>query len=216
MNDELNEKIDVCKNFLQAARAEVNHVGKLITRVETQRAKVMEELTKLEEKRGEVVMIASENGKESEAIKRESRKITLKRDELETSGDVIRALQNRLAKGKQAVIEARAACFQAEADVLLSQAEEREVKTNQLLAELEEWEGVRYQPPQPPPVPIPPAGVYADFKIVMVPVPYSQIIRKRAQDFQTCASCELDGRPYPKNIYGDGPELPEYLAGSRE
>lgn len=209
--------IETIKKTLEKARDEVLHVEGMIERVEARRDKLTSELAELEKKRGDVVMVAMEEGADEEVIKRESRKITVKRDELETSKDVIKALQERLVRGERAVIEVRAACFQAEADYADNQAELRQPKLDKMLADLEAFEGVKYAPErgkQSGPV-LGSEIVGGAPGIIFAPVGLTQQLRQKAAYYRQCAACEVSGQPYEKSIWDGKPlhEIPDYLAG---
>jgi hypothetical protein len=227
--------VEECKSALQVAREELAK----LTQIERDQMSMLdqykEELGQMEAGRGERVLDALMVGDGRNTAWRESTEAADKQAQIDTANAVLNALGGRIKATERKVLECKADCLVAEADELDRQADVRQKKTDELLDQLWDWEGVEYVPSPPlrgsrPNV----RGLKREFgaigraygagkgspstkdavkdgigvvapEIVYVPTPITESMRRRAAFYRKAAEAMLKGGPV--NFSG----LPEYL-----
>jgi hypothetical protein len=198
-------------NCLSTARVEFRRLVNLQEDQEAQLQAMKNELQSLETQRGEKVLEDLLAGDGAQSLKLTSKAVAEKRAELETCEDVLSALSPRVEAAKRAILVAKAACFQAEADICTVNADERQARTDELLGELQKWEDCLYTPAPPPTNPLQFAGAGRQggaVDVVTVPKPITQRLRNQAAFYSQCAESVLDQKPFSINLVTGEPLYP--------
>lgn len=231
----MSKSLEQAKAELERARVELAHVVQRQAEHAAALARAKEQLTVQERQRAELALEAVlASGGEGGRLP-ESTEVQRTRALIETAEATLAPLQQRLDAAYRAVIEARAACLMLEADALERQAAERQVKTDELLSALKEWEGCTYAPEQPDDgdfVPaegeVPGVALSKDLRSFVVrdssqdrwatktiaAAPKTEQMRQQATYWRETAEKWLDGKPAAKSIYFSGKPLwplPDYL-----
>ena len=208
---DLISAVEGAKNGLQAARDELAEVTRMIDEVEKRKGEIEKELVALIDQRGKNVTLVMKKGLNlEETILEDSRQVTGKRDELEWCKDALKELKKKLQPVEQGVRQAKAVCFDAEAALLIGEADLRQPEIDKLLAKLEELEGAKYV------VGYEIGVTYAGGMPHQQITPYESTtgnLRRKAEYFQACGLSVLDKKAFPTSfITGLRPfEIPEYL-----
>jgi hypothetical protein len=211
-------ELEKAKKELEQARLKYAQLLKIKEDQLATQAHLKRELEKMEIGRGNRVLDALMVNDAENVAWKESQAVMGKKAQLDTAKDVMDALLTRVETARVTVLEYKANCFRAEADQLDSEADERQPKTDELLAQLKEWEGCGYIP----------ANVYKETKPSLLraggilPIPGQSItteLRKKASYYRECADNLLQNKRYRLDILGDSSTvfpIPEYLADWKE
>jgi hypothetical protein len=134
------------KSQLGKAAGQVTKCGQAVARWEADAAAKRAELADLEARMGDEVL------DDETAAERLAEQAARLRAAIDVADRTAAAAGRNLIEARRAVLKARAAELRAEAARIREEATQRQAKTDQLLAELSEWEGgCRYVPWEPPP-----------------------------------------------------------------
>ena len=206
------------KKELEQARLKYSQLLKIKESQQDSQEHMKKELVKMAIGRGDRVLDAIMVNDGENVAWKESQVMSGKTAQLDTAKDVMDAIISRIESTRVKVLECKANCFRAEADELDDEANERQPKTDELLAQLKEWEGCGYIP----------AYIYKDVKPSLLraggilPIPGQSIttkLRKKASYYRECADNLLQNKRYRLDITGDGSTIfpiPEYLGDWKE
>lgn len=223
--DSPNKDLENTLAAVQAARGELKRLEQLKADQDHRKDVLSEALKELEVERGERVLAAMATGDGQKVIEAESMRVAVKRAELDTVNDVLWALLPKISAAKNHLLECKAAALRAEAVVLRAEANLRQIKTDELLKALEEWEGCPYVPmPSPKPgtefgvdqKPLrdnwntrdgqvqaygskAPGQLGGAVQIIRILTPKTELLRRRADFYD--AQADKVGSPWPVNIY---------------
>jgi hypothetical protein len=141
--------VDKCEKALQAAQDELRKLVEIKSDQETDLETLQAELVQMETGRGERVLDALIVGDGKNTAWRESTEVADKQAKIDTANAVLTALEGRIKAKERKVVECKANCLVAEADRLDRQVDKRQERTDELLDQLWEWEGVEYVPAMP-------------------------------------------------------------------
>jgi hypothetical protein len=139
----------------------------------------------------------------------------------EALAQIVTALDKHIADQQQAVRVANANCMRADGAALILQADERQKRTDELMAPLVEWEGVAYAPVRPEQSP----ATMAQKMIMMsgtspvIPIvglstrSITEALREKGNALIKCADLIERGEPIPTDIYFGKKlvDVPNYL-----
>jgi hypothetical protein len=211
-------ELEKAKKELEQARLKYAQLLKIRESQQITQGHLKRELDKMAVGRGDRVLDAIMVNDAENVAWKESQAVSGKKAQLDTAKDVMDAIISRIETTRLMVLECKAKCFRAEADELDDEADKRQPKTDELMAQLKEWEGCGYIPEY----------VQKETKpsrlrigsIVMLPgQSITMKLRDKASYYRECADNLLQNKAYRIDILGDGLTIfpiPEYLAGWKE
>ena len=211
-------ELENAKQELEKAR---DNYAQLIRIHETQlvaHGHLQKELELMEIGRGDRVLDAIMVDKAENVAWAESQAVMGKKAQLDTTKDVLDALIPRIKEAMEKVIECKYVCFNEEANELDDQANQRQPKTDELLRQLDEWEGCKYAPAYIVKE-VEPSRLKAGGSYRVISVSATDMLRKQAGYYRECAEKLLKNEGYRIDIMGDGSPiypLPAYLSPYNE
>ncbi len=230
-----------CKRLLEVAEDEMRQLNATNCEQKALLEQYETELSDLSAGRGEKVLAAIREGDGTKETRTSSRLLMAKQFQVDTVIDVLAVLKVKRKEMRITVADLKANCLYAEADALDKQAKNRQVRTDDLLVQLKEHEGVNYvpAPPEQPesrvtvpgegpkfgavasthgdPVPISSSrtgGISMRPVVVVITIiPITQNLRRQADFFRAAGKALLDNVPMPTDILTGLLlfPLPEYL-----